>query len=64
LRGKVLTHETIADAAVKASEGSDPDGEVYASAEYKRHMATVLARRALAEAAGFKVATDHPQNQR
>jgi len=51
LRGKALSHESIADAALKAAEGSDPDGEVYASAEYKRHIATVLARRAVAEAA-------------
>jgi aerobic carbon-monoxide dehydrogenase medium subunit len=64
LRGKALTHETIAEAALKAAEGSDPDDEVYASAEYKRHIATVLARRALAEAAGFKVEPAHPQNQR
>jgi carbon-monoxide dehydrogenase medium subunit len=64
LRGKPLTPETIAEAVLKAADGSDPDGEVYASAEYKRHMATVLARRAIAEAAGFKVEAAHPQNQR
>jgi len=64
LRGQRLTAEAIADAAMKAGEGSDPDDEVYASAEYKRHMAPVLARRAIAQAAGFKIETSHPQNQR
>jgi len=64
LRGKSLTPEAIADAAAKAADGSDPDDEIYASADYKRHVATVLTRRALAQASGFKIETSHPQNQR
>jgi carbon-monoxide dehydrogenase medium subunit len=64
LRGKTITQETIADAVKTAAEGSDPDDELYASAEYKRHMAAVLTRRAIAEASGFKIQTSHPQNQR
>ena len=40
-----------ADAAARASEGLDPSAGLDGSAEYKRHLATVLVRRAL-EAAG------------
>ncbi|HEY1374321.1 MAG TPA: xanthine dehydrogenase family protein subunit M [Candidatus Binatia bacterium] len=64
LRGKSLTLEVIGDAAAKAADGSDPDDEVYASADYKRHVATVLTRRALAQASGFRIDAGHPQNQR
>jgi carbon-monoxide dehydrogenase medium subunit len=52
LRGQPLTSEIIAVAAAKAAEGSDPDDDVYASAEYKRHVATVYARRAIEKAVG------------
>ena len=62
LRGKPLTPETIADAALKAAEGSDPDDEVYANADYKCHMAAVLLRRAVAQASGIKIEKNHPQN--
>jgi carbon-monoxide dehydrogenase medium subunit len=47
LQGKVLNPQNIAAAAAKAAEGADPDDDIYATAEYKRHMATVLARRAI-----------------
>jgi carbon-monoxide dehydrogenase medium subunit len=47
LHGKLLNPSTIAAAAGKAAEAADPDDDIYASAEYKRHMATVLARRAI-----------------
>jgi carbon-monoxide dehydrogenase medium subunit len=47
LQGKVLNPQNIAAAAAKAAEGADPDDDIYASAEYKRHMAAVLARRAI-----------------
>src|SRR5439155_13068794 len=47
LQGQALTPEVIAAAAAKAIEGTDPDGDTYASADYKRHMATVYARRAI-----------------
>jgi aerobic carbon-monoxide dehydrogenase medium subunit len=50
LQGKALTAEIIGAAAAKAAQGTDPDGDSYASAEYKRHMATVLARRAIEQA--------------
>lgn len=47
LQGKRLAPEVIAAAAAKAAEKTDPDGDTYASADYKRHMATVYARQAI-----------------
>ena len=47
LQGKSLTPDVIAAAAAKAAEETDPEGDTYASAEYKRHVATVYARRAM-----------------
>ena len=47
LQGKALTPEVIAAAAAKAAEDTDPEGDTYASAEYKRHVVTVYARRAI-----------------
>jgi carbon-monoxide dehydrogenase medium subunit len=47
LHGKVLNPPNIAGAAGKVAEAADPDDDIYASAEYKRHMATVLARRSI-----------------
>ncbi|MFQ5656661.1 MAG: FAD binding domain-containing protein [Candidatus Methylomirabilales bacterium] len=51
LQGQPLNPEVIAAAAAKAAEGADPDDDLYASVDYKRHMATVYARRAIEEAA-------------
>jgi carbon-monoxide dehydrogenase medium subunit len=45
-----LTLEVIAAAAAKAAEGVEVDDDIYASADYKRHMATVYAQRAIAAA--------------
>ena len=56
LQGKTLSTQNIAAAAAKAAEETDPDDDIYASANYKRHMATVLARRAI-EAAVERAAT-------
>jgi carbon-monoxide dehydrogenase medium subunit len=50
LHGKLLNSQVIAAAAAKAAEGTDPDGDTYASAEYKRHVATVYARKAIGAA--------------
>lgn len=47
LQGKPLTAQIIAGAATKAAEETDPDGDTYASTEYKRHVATVYARKAI-----------------
>lgn len=54
LRGQPLTLEVIAAAAAKAAEGAEADGDSYASADYKRHMATVYARKAIEAAASRK----------
>ena len=51
LGGKKLGTGEIVDAAAKAADETDPDGDIYASADYKRHMASVLTRRALESAA-------------
>ncbi len=41
---------SIEEAAALASEGIDPPSDLNASADYRRHLASVLVRRALAEA--------------
>ncbi|MGH9065340.1 MAG: FAD binding domain-containing protein [Acidimicrobiales bacterium] len=43
---------TPADAAAHAADGLDPPSDLNASPEYRRHLATVLVRRALEEAGG------------
>jgi carbon-monoxide dehydrogenase medium subunit len=53
LRGQQLNRESIAKAAEQAAEGTDPPADLNASAEYKRHLARVLCRRALEQAAGL-----------
>jgi carbon-monoxide dehydrogenase medium subunit len=47
LQGKPLTPQMIAAAAAKAAEETDPVEDSYASAEYKRHVATIYARKAI-----------------
>ena len=47
LQGKPLTTQMIAGAAAKAAEETDPMEDSYASADYKRHVATIYARRAI-----------------
>jgi aerobic carbon-monoxide dehydrogenase medium subunit len=49
LRGKGL--DAIAAAAEQAAEGTNPPGDLNATPDYKRHLARVLTRRALEEAA-------------
>jgi len=53
LRGQPLTAESIAAAAARASEGTEPPADLNASADYKRHLGQVLCRRALEQAAGL-----------
>ncbi|HEU4978123.1 MAG TPA: xanthine dehydrogenase family protein subunit M [Solirubrobacteraceae bacterium] len=54
LRGQPLDDEHIAQAAEQAAEGTDPPGDLNATPEYKRHLARVLCRRALSQAAGLE----------
>jgi carbon-monoxide dehydrogenase medium subunit len=50
LRGQPLDAQRIGAAAAQAAEGTEPPADLNASAEYKRHLATVLCRRALEQA--------------
>jgi aerobic carbon-monoxide dehydrogenase medium subunit len=51
LRGQGLDADSIGRAAEQAAEGTDPPGDLNATPDYKRHLARVLTRRALEEAA-------------
>ena len=51
LRGQELSAENIANAAEPAADGTEPPADLNASADYKRHLAQVLCKRAIAEAA-------------
>jgi carbon-monoxide dehydrogenase medium subunit len=53
LRGQPLDRERIAGAAEHAADGTSPPGDLNAMPEYKQHLARVLTRRALEEAAGL-----------
>jgi len=52
LRGGGLDAQSIAGAAAHAADGTDPPGDLNATPDYKRHLAQVLTRRALEQAAG------------
>jgi carbon-monoxide dehydrogenase medium subunit len=47
LRGQPLDADSIAAAAERAAEGTEPPGDLNATPDYKRHLARVLTRRAL-----------------
>jgi aerobic carbon-monoxide dehydrogenase medium subunit len=53
LRGQGLDAGSIERAAGQAAEGTEPPGDLNATPDYKRHLARVLTRRALEEAAGL-----------
>jgi carbon-monoxide dehydrogenase medium subunit len=53
LTGQPAEAGAIAAAAEKAAEGTDPPGDLNATPDYKRHLASVLVRRAVAQAAGL-----------
>lgn len=52
LVGKTLDEGTIVEAADLAASLIDPDGDLHATADYRRHLARVTAARALASAVG------------
>jgi aerobic carbon-monoxide dehydrogenase medium subunit len=50
LAGKKLGEQTIADAASHATDDVDVNGDLFASADYRRHLAVVYVKRAIASA--------------
>jgi carbon-monoxide dehydrogenase medium subunit len=52
LVGKPLNDQTIQEAAAKAADGLEALGDIFASAEYRTHLARVFTKRALAKASG------------
>src|SRR6266536_4148607 len=50
LAGKQLDAQTVAAAASHASDGVDANSDLYASEEYRRHLAAIYTRRAIASA--------------
>ena len=52
LVGKRLNDQSIQEAAAKAADGLEPLGDIFASAEYRVHLARVFTKRALAKASG------------
>ncbi|HTG91417.1 MAG TPA: hypothetical protein VL866_02425, partial [Pyrinomonadaceae bacterium] len=51
LVGKKLDDQTIGAAAEKIADGIDVNGDLYASSEYRKHLASVHAARAIKTAA-------------
>jgi len=59
LTGSALEPESAARAGAAAGADCDPPGDVHGSAEYRRHLATVLTERALLQALP-RLARGHP----
>ena len=53
LVGKPVTADTVREAAEHADEGTSPTDDLSAKADYRRHLAKVLTRRALEKALGL-----------
>ncbi len=54
LTGAPLNEETISSATSHAADDIDCNGDLFASADYRRHLATVYTKRAILVAAGRK----------
>jgi aerobic carbon-monoxide dehydrogenase medium subunit len=50
LVGKRLNDQSIQESAAKAADGLEPLGDIFASAEYRAHLARVYTKRALTRA--------------
>ncbi len=50
LQGQILNETTLLEAGRRVSEQVDPDSDLHATAEYRRHLACVMAVRALKRA--------------
>jgi len=51
LVGKTLDEKTVADAAAHAADGVDVQADLYASSEFRAHLASVYTKRAILKAA-------------
>ena len=51
LVGKALDEKTVADAAAHAADGADVQADLYASSEFRAHLASVYTKRAILKAA-------------
>ena len=51
LNGAALNEQVISNAASHAADGVDTNGDLFASADYRRHLAAVYAKRAIQAAA-------------
>ena len=52
LVGKAATDEAVREACAAAAEGTNPPSDLNGDSDYRKHLATVLARRAVLAAAG------------
>ncbi|ANH36964.1 Carbon monoxide dehydrogenase medium chain [Nocardioides dokdonensis FR1436] len=52
LRGQPATEDAVRAAAARAADGCNPPSDLNGDADYRRHLATVLTRRAVLAAAG------------
>ena len=52
LVGAQATEDGVRDAASRAAEGTNPPADLNGDSDYRRHLATVLTRRAVVKAAG------------
>jgi len=53
LAGAAASADAVAEAASHAAEGTEPSSDLNAQADYRRHLAQVLTRRAVSAAAGL-----------
>jgi len=54
LTGQPATADAVRTAAARAAEGTEPPSDLNGDADYRRHLATVLTRRAVLAAAGVE----------
>jgi carbon-monoxide dehydrogenase medium subunit len=52
LVGKAATEEAVREAAASAADGTNPPSDLNGDSDYRKHLATVLTRRAVLAAAG------------
>jgi carbon-monoxide dehydrogenase medium subunit len=63
LKGQVLDGEVIREASeLAANKEMDPGGDIHASADFRRHLAKVLAQRALIKA-NHRALNDYPRSR-